>query len=59
MTRTLLQERLDFEISGEGEADLPGIHAAPLPLVVEALTTAESVQQLAANLSDMKPSVPE
>lgn len=53
------QERLAFGIAVEGEADLSGIHAAPLPLVVEALTAAESVQQLATNLPDMKPSVPE
>jgi len=53
------QERLAFAISVEGEVDLPGIHAAPLPLVVDALTAAESVQQLAANLPDMKPPSPE
>ena len=53
------QEQLAFAISVEGEADLPGIHAAPLPLVVDALTSAESVQQLAANLPDMKPSISE
>lgn len=53
------QEQLAFAISIESEADLPGIHAAPLPLVVDALTSAESVQQLAANLPDMRPSIPE
>ena len=49
------QEHLAFDISIEGEADLPGIHAAPLPVVVEALTAAETVHQLAANLPDMTP----
>jgi transglutaminase-like putative cysteine protease len=53
------QEQLAFAISVEGEADLPGIYAAPLPLVVDALSSAESVQQLAANLPDMEPSISE
>jgi len=31
-------ERLAFPVTAPGEADLPGIHAAPLPVVMEALT---------------------
>ncbi|EFL49166.1 transglutaminase domain protein [Solidesulfovibrio fructosivorans JJ]] len=31
-------ERLAFPITAPGEADLPGIHAAPLPMIMEALT---------------------
>jgi len=39
-------ERLAFTISREGEADLPEVWADPLPVVVEALLSNESAQEM-------------
>ena len=46
-------EKLAYDITLEGEADLPGILAAPLPSVVEALREFTSTADLAANLPDV------
>lgn len=46
-------ERLAFELAVEGEADLPEIHAAPLPVVVEALRAASTYLDVARNLPDI------
>jgi len=46
-------ERLAFPIITEGEADLPGIHAEPLPEVIRVLTQSASWQEVADNLPDM------
>jgi len=46
------QERLAFSIAAEGEADLPGVWAEPLPPVVGALEGAGSYRELAENLPD-------
>jgi len=49
-------EHLAFPLVHPGECDLPGYHAKPLPLVVEALRLAESWQALLASLPDLAPS---
>lgn len=46
-------ERLPFAPSIPGEADLPEIWAEPLPLVVKALNTAQSVEELCGKLPDV------
>lgn len=48
-------EHLAFAISIAGEADLPGIHPAPLSCVVDALASAVSVAELCENLPDIDP----
>jgi len=46
------REVLAFAATGEGEGDLPGIHAEPLPLVVEALARCATYEQVLAALPD-------
>lgn len=46
-------ERLPFTPAIAGEADLPEIWPAPLPLVVDALNAAQSVSELCACLPDV------
>ena len=46
-------ERLAFTVTDVGEADLPEIWPAPLPTVVAALSTAQSVEELRNNLPDI------
>lgn len=48
-------EKLAFPLIHPGEIDLPGFHADPLPLVVEALQREPSWQSLLAHLPDMEP----
>jgi len=48
-------ERLAFALELPGEADLPGIHAEPLPQVVEVLTRCATVQQVYQQLPDLRP----
>lgn len=48
-------ERLAFALEVPGEADLPGIHAEPLPQVVDVLERCVTVQQVYAHLPDLKP----
>jgi transglutaminase-like putative cysteine protease len=45
-------ERLAFPIQFEGEFELPGIYAEPLPSVVDALTSFDRVDVLLRNLPD-------
>lgn len=49
------QEKLAFSIAADGEADLPGIWSAPLPVVVAALECAGSFRELAEKLPDAPP----
>jgi len=46
-------ERLAFRLTGDGESDLPGIHAAPLPAVILALTDCATVEELYGELPDV------
>lgn len=46
-------EQLAFALQDGHERDFPGLYAAPLPLVVEALTTRANVADLAAHLPDV------
>lgn len=46
-------ERLAFEISQPGEADLPDVLAEPLPVVVEALSRYDRADVLFAHLPDV------
>lgn len=46
-------ERLAFPVTAPGEADLPGIHAAPLPVVMEALTRHKTWNALYDALPDV------
>jgi transglutaminase-like putative cysteine protease len=46
-------ERLAFAIQAPGEATLPDIFAAPLPIVVETLRAHENADVLAENLPDL------
>jgi len=46
-------EKLAFPIITEGEADLPGIYAEPLPVVVQALCENKTWQEIADNLPDI------
>ena len=48
-------ERLAFPVSAPGEADLPGVFAAPLPVVVAALHRHETWDALLADLPDIAP----
>jgi len=48
-------ERLAFPIAVPGEADLPGIFADPLPVIVEALRSHDSAAVLWERLPDMEP----
>lgn len=48
-------ERLAFALQVPGEADLPGIHAEPLPQVVEVLMRCATVQQVYEQLPDLRP----
>jgi len=47
-------EQLAFSTSLEGEADLPEIHADPLPLVLNALRQATSARDLLRSLPDVE-----
>lgn len=46
-------ERLAFPIQFEGECDLPGIHAEPLPEVIHALRSHKTWDAVLANLPDV------
>jgi transglutaminase-like putative cysteine protease len=46
------QERLAFAIDSPGEADLPGVYAEPLPVVVDCLQTCKTWEQVSENLPD-------
>lgn len=46
-------ERLAFEVTDSAEADLPEIWPVPLPIVVAALNTAQSVEELRHKLPDV------
>jgi len=48
-------EKLAFPIITEGEADLPGIYAEPLPAVVQALCENKTWQDVADHLPDIEP----
>jgi transglutaminase-like putative cysteine protease len=48
-------EHLAFAVSAPGEADLPGIHAEPLPEVVAALRRHDTWEALLADLPDQQP----
>ena len=48
-------ERLAFQLTAPGEADVPGIWPAPLPLVVEALRRYRSAMDLSKALPDIRP----
>lgn len=50
-------ERLAYAAHLPGEVDLPGIYAAPLAPVVEALATAADYRELAERLPDLAPPV--
>ncbi len=50
-------ERLAFAARGRLEADLPQIWAEPHPLVVRALTTFGTIEEVAGNLPDLEPAV--
>jgi transglutaminase-like putative cysteine protease len=47
-------ERLAFPIRDGNEAELPGIHAEPLPEVVRVLTTYATVEEVYENLPDVE-----
>ena len=47
-------EKLAFKITEEQEKDLPEIWSEPLPIVVDALQTHQSVEELYKNLPDIK-----
>jgi len=47
-------ERLAFVVNGDGEADLPGIYADPLPVVVQALQSASDIYQLLEHFPDLQ-----
>ncbi len=47
-------EKLAFPIISEGEADLPEIWAEPLPIVISALETGKTWQDVADNLPDIE-----
>lgn len=46
-------EKLAFPILTEGEADLPEVWAEPLPVVVNALESGETYEEVADNLPDV------
>jgi transglutaminase-like putative cysteine protease len=48
-------ERLAFSLTCDGEANFPEIYADPLPEIVTALRTYTTLDQLVANLPDLKP----
>ena len=48
------QEQLAYPIITKGEADLPEIWAEPLPMVIEALESFDTYQQVAENLPDIE-----
>lgn len=49
------RERLAFRLTIEGECDLPGLHAEPLPEVVAVLTANTDWRQVAQRLPDHPP----
>lgn len=48
------EEQLAFPITHDGEADLPGIWAEPLPVIVHLLETSATYQAVAENLPDIE-----
>jgi transglutaminase-like putative cysteine protease len=46
-------EQLAFALSWEGEAELPDIYADPLPIVIQALKSCETWQDVLENLPDL------
>jgi hypothetical protein len=48
------QERIAFDIKTEGEADLPNNYSEPLPVVISALKTHQTLSALLENLPDIK-----
>lgn len=48
-------ERLAFLLAQPGEADLPGIWAAPLQMIVEVLQNSKDYREVADNLPDIEP----
>ena len=48
-------EKLAFSTEAVGETDFSGIRSDPLPLVIEALQSAPSAQELVQNLPDLPP----
>ena len=48
------KEQLAYSIVTEGEADLPGVYPEPLPQVIYALETYDTVQMVAENLPDIE-----
>ena len=46
------EEKLAFPLLVDGEADLPGVHARPLPEVVSTLTQHETWDAVAESLPD-------
>lgn len=48
-------EKLAYVPLGSNEADLPGIFAEPLPLVVDVLTRSETIQEVYDDLPDIRP----
>ncbi len=49
-------ERLAFQLNSTGEADLPGLFADPLPVVVVALTSHSTANDLCKHLPDLEAS---
>jgi len=49
-------EQLAFAIITEGETDIDGIYAQPLPEVIRTLTTFDDVADVANNLPDIRKS---
>lgn len=47
-------EKLAFQITTQGEADLPEIWAEPLPIVIQTLKKYKTVQEVANNLPDVE-----
>jgi len=47
-------EKLAFPVCIEGEADLAGIYAEPLPEIIQVLETSSSYQEVAENLPDIE-----
>ena len=48
-------EQTAFQVSADGESDFSAILAEPLPLVIQALHTSTTWDQLAQNLPDVRP----
>ena len=46
-------EQLAYPIVSDGEADLPGIYAEPLPAIIELLSSCNTYDEVASNLPDI------